>query len=743
MSGSASSSSLSVDVLKDLSSASALKSLLTSQQGLVFHLLGELNSYAAQPVAQAAAAKASASISPTQIANWKTRNSIGFSLTPSAKCTLSISLASKSFPIAMDIESTNPKTTRNVSAGPTSGIVYVNIDLDFDIKGLISGSGSAGAFGVSGKASGDADTTLSFCQPVSASMTTLDAVKLAFEQLVFPLDPDCTNRMQQGTIVKVAFDGAINCELDATYGLGNYKVAAPDLTSVKQCLGNVAKLQSPSVTADVGIKGTVCYSHTSHFALIVEKTAASAATIYFVRSSEDDTSGTVGVDVGISTCAPSVTIDASKLGSVAHNITGSPLIASAVSSATATPANDLETALNGKLKNWATNVTGDGGLSVGLSRQCGHTALFVFAVDLANQDAKAGWTDLVGGSVLQALRFKGFTLQPGSGVADSLKRAATLHFQLFNFFSFTSTSDYFTNGYTELGKDGTIHILRDLGKERENDAKKALKKFRLYFEATANQNPTTVSIANAQVDLCIELTEKGNNKYAAALANVIGFLSSSEAVNRAQQEMIRFVHERPSGTLDLKITLKRSAYARLSASPFKGNTPPPLPQQQDADNWQAFRLATNSLLSNVTFVENLTYKVWMIFNVDSWDQVGSTEVPNRRPIGDPDNVPESFLRPYGTPQLVSYFLQASQSFMNLCDDLTTLAAGLPNVESSAQWDRLITTLTNIMTKDIYLDYGMPTCAALLSLCNGSGAQISSSLSPSADGSSLTCLITVS
>jgi hypothetical protein len=742
MSSAPSSSNIFIDISKDLTSASALQSLLTSQEPAGFQLLGGLNNYATRPVSEAAAAKASASVSPTKAASWKTGNDINFSLTPTAKCTITVALASESFSVAMNIESTNPQDTRNVSAGPTDKIVYVNIDLDFDIKASVSGTGSAGAFGVSGKASGDAATTLSFCQPVSASLSTLDAIKMAFEQIVFPLDPSCTDRMQTGTVVKVAFDGSINCELDATYGLGNYKVAAPDLTSVQQCLGNVTKLQSPSATADVGIKGSVTYCHTSHFALIVNKTSDTAAMVYLVRSSEDDTSGSVGVDAGITTCAPSVSIDPSTLGSVAQSITGNATIASAISSAATAPANDLVSSLNGKLKNWASSTTGDVGLSVGLSRQSGHTALFVFAVDLANPETTVGWADLVGGSVSKALGFKGFTLQAGSGVSDSLKRAATLKFQLFNFFSFSSTSDYFSNGYTEFGKDGTIHILRDLGKERENDAKNALKKFRLYFEATASQNPTTASIANAQVDLCIELSEKGNSKYAASMANVIGFLPGSLATNAAQEGMTKFVNGRPSGTLDLKITLRSSAYGKLSASPFNSKAPPPLPQQQDADNWQSFQTATESLNSDLNFVGNLTYKTWTIFNVESWDQVNSTETPDRHQTGDPANVPSSFLGQYGVPGLVAYFLEASQCFMNLCDDLKTLAAGLPSVESSAEWTRLLSTLTHIMTKDVYLDYGMPTCGALLLQCSENGVQTSGSLTSSADGNSLTCLIDV-
>jgi hypothetical protein len=86
MSSSASSPSISIDVSKDLTAASALQSMLSSQKGAIFQILGELGTYAAQPVKAAAAAKASASLRLTDTANWKTSNGIGFSLTPTAKC---------------------------------------------------------------------------------------------------------------------------------------------------------------------------------------------------------------------------------------------------------------------------------------------------------------------------------------------------------------------------------------------------------------------------------------------------------------------------------------------------------------------------------------------------------------------------------------------------------------------------------------------------------------------------------
>jgi hypothetical protein len=91
---------------------------------------------------------------------------------------------------------------------------------------------------------------------------------------------------------------------------------------------------------------------------------------------------------------------------------------------------------------------------------------------------------------------------------------------------------------------------------------------------------------------------------------------------------------------------------------------------------------------------------------------------------------------------VAYFLQASAGFMNFCDDLKTLAAGLSTVQGSTQWNDLLNFLTNIVTKDVFIDYAEPTAAAILSLCSEGGAQVSSSLTKAKDSSGLTCTMTV-
>jgi hypothetical protein len=729
---------LSIDVTKDLESFSALNTMLSSQGGAIFSVLEGLEQYATLPLKQAAAAKASAKLALSGSATWTTTNGIGFSLTPSASCSISIGDTSETFPIAMNVDSTQ---TTNVGAGPTVGTAYVNIDLDFSIQGTVSGSGAFSGVGIAGEASGSKAATLSFCQPLDDSMPTLTAIKSAFSHVVFPLDPTCTKNMQIGTIAKVSFDGAFDCEIDVTYGLGDYKVSAPSLATVQQSLQNVVNITPPSVEINAGVTGSVTYTHADHFTLIVEKTDDATALLYLVRSSENDVGGSLGITVGVTTTNASVSVDQSALQAAVGNVTGT-AIASQVASAAAQPLNNLQTSLNGRLTSFISDLSGQAGLLFSLSRQKGRVALFVFRVNLGAADlAAASWSALVGGSVIKALALNGFILQAGSGVADSLKRVSTIQLQFFNLFSFTSATDYFSNAYTELGSDGAIRVFRDLGQEQQNNTKRALAKFRIHFVATATESALS-NISQATVDMYVELSESGDSAAGVTLANVVGLIPANASVHAVQTAMATYLANHPLGSLSLILIIKRSAYQKLSCTAYNGNTPLPLPHEQDQNNWVAFQSATEALVPDLAFVNNLTFLSWMTFNRDSIDEVGSTIVPDRRQIGDPAVVPSSFYNQIGPPALVSYFLQASAGFMNLCEDLKILAAATSADQDTDQWNNLLNFLTNIVTKDVFIDYANPTAGALLYQCSIGGAQVTAVADLPQDASSLTCTLTL-
>lgn len=744
--------SISVDVSKDLQSFSALKTLLSSPNAAIFNIGKELGQYLSQPVRTVAQAGTSAKISLTDKASWKTLNGITFSLLPSANCAVAFAVTSTSFDVAMHLDDT---TTTKVSATPPTDCVYVNIDLDFDIQGSASGSGNIGSVGIAGKASGGVTTTLSFSQPVSASLPTSDALLLAFSKLVFPFDPQCASSMDPGSLVKVTFDATFNCEVSATYGLAEHKLSSSSVANALQSLQNLQKVVKVAVPAGLdlktGVTGKVNYAHAGHFGLIVNKTGAAAAMLYLVRSAANEIGASVGVNVGITPAAPTVTIDANALGDMVNQVTGSTLVGSAVAKAASQPVNKLQTIVNGKLKTWIADVTGQVGLTASLDRQSAHTALFNFQVNLAKADLAAqSWAALVGGDIPRALAIQGLTLQPGSGVAESLKRTSVIQLQFFNLYSAKTTTDYFSNAYAEFGPDGTIRIFHDLGEEQKFESKKAFSFFRLHFVATATEDALR-NISQAQVDFYLELSEKGSSKYAAAMSQTVGMIPADPAVHAAQSAMANYVAGNPAGTLTVISILRASAYRKLACSPYLGGKPPALPHVQDQNNWIAFQTATEALMPGLGFVPALNFATWMDFNRSANDRLGSTMNPDRRHPGnsagsDAQTFLDTRLPTLGVPDAaggqVTYFLLAGAGFMNLCEDLQALAARTAQATNIDRWNDLVKFINQIVNEDAFIDYAMPTAGALLQQCSVNGAQVTTVVDVSPDSSAMTCTLTL-
>jgi hypothetical protein len=718
---------MSIDLMKDLQAASALRAALDDKKSTVFLVIGDLLKYSS--IQEAAKAGASARIGLDTAPSW-TVGPVTFCLTSGATCTIAASPASNTFKVAMSIEDTT-KTTL-LSATAPAGSVYVNIGLDFDIKGSVSGTGTAGPIGITGKTSGSTELTLTFCQPVSADLTPAEAVKLALSQFVFPVDPKCAESMQPGTIANVNFDGKFNCELDVTYGLASYKVSAPSVAKVQTSLSKVATLLQPSVELQTGVTGCVAYSHDDHFCIVVNKTDDPTAMLYLLRSAEDCWNGSIAVTAKVTAMVGTVTVDPGQLQKAIQLVTAN----HAVSSGTQ-PVSDRQTGLSAKLKSWVSDATNQAGLTASLSKQKDHTALFTFKVDVsapALNLAEASWTALVSGDVFQALQRGGFALQPGSGVCDSLKRAAELQFQFFNLYSIANTTDYFSNAYTEFASDGTIRVFNDQGDEQSLKINSKSDTIRIHFVATANED-TLKNISKAEVDLQIDLAEKASPGAAAVMPKVIGLLPGSSAIDAATSAMIGYVMGHPAGALTLTGIIKPSAYRNLRSSTQSGD------QTFDQSNWNAFRSATKVLNPNAIWAGQLQYNDWAKWNESCIDPTGSRTTPNRHEPGNYSAGNTAIPTGIGDVNMISFFFRASSGFMNLCEDLQTLAAAEQDVSTEGQWANLMAFITDLVKNDIFIDYGKPVAGALLQQ-TGFGVPVMSSADQSSDGSTMTCTVTI-
>lgn len=728
----ASRNTINIDVVNDLKDGSHLKSLLAKDAKAAFAIGSELARFASQPIGAAAGSNASVTISaPT---SWTTTTNIRFSLAPEAGCTVGVDVTSAKFSLAESIDSSQ---TQDIVSGPTDGIVYVNIELDFSIAGSLSGSGTAAGIGIAGKAAGSAAATLAFCHAVDASLNTIDAVKEAFSALVFPLEPDCALRMSAGDQGRVNVDGSVSFGLDVTYGLGSFKFSAPGVAAVEQSLQKANEtLTLPTVEIDAGAMASFSYTHSDHFGAIVRKTAPDAAFLYLVRSAENETVGSGAITVGVSVTGFNASVDRKGLAAAINKVTGTG------GDKAAALAGDVQSSLVSKTNKWLSTHTADAGLLVELSRQTNRALLYQFAVDLTKADLTTqSWERLAAADVAGAMQVGGLKLLPGSGVGTGLKRSVSVGLHFFNFFSASSTTTYFQNADTDIGPDGSIRFLFDVGKESDSQTKSTLETSRIHFVASANPQADG-SIGNVEVDLAIELSETNKPQDGNQIAEIIGALPATAATQAAQTTMSTFIADTPKGSLTVASTFKPSAYLRLSCSPFTGakkDIPPAPPQEQDQDNWEAFHDAARVMLG-LNYLDRLTYQDWVTFNQYS-NSGNPSGLPNRRNSGSPNRVPPSFYQDHGLTLLARYFLLGSADFMNLCDDLHALAGNLAEVDTLASWNSLLDHLT-ALAKSVEADWTRATARAILRLCGANESPVVTML-PDSDGKSLTCDVVVS
>ena len=745
-------SGITIDVTKDLRKSSNLSAFFAGQKPAIFRVGSEVARYAGQPI-RSAVGSAPAKLTLQGDPSWKTSSGIAFSLKADASCTIAISNTSTKFSVAMNVDS---KGTTNVVAGPTAGMAYINIELDFDIKGTLAGGGNLGGIGIAGKASGSRSATLAYCQPVSAELETAAAVKAAFDGLLFPFQPDCALSMPVGNIGKVNFDGTLDCELDVTYGLGNYKLSAQDLGATQNSV-KVAwdKLTPPSLVANAGAKASVTYKHTDHFGVIVQKIDANNAFLYLMRSANDETGQAVGISIGISATSISCKVDPAQLKSAVKELTKgeSPKLESEV----ALLATDLQTSLVGKANTWLSGHKEDAGLLLSLSQQSGRTVLYAFKVDLSSAAsqtlARQSWTALMSGDLRQSLQIGGFKLQPGSGAADSLKRSSSIQLHFFNLFKLTQTSDFFKNSVTKLAPDGSIRVFVDIGQESQFSIRSASETAMIHFVATATEDTKGDNYQKAEVDLYIELSETNKPKEASRIASSIGSIAANPAVQLAQQKMSTYVANHGSKKLALITIFKPSAYQKLACSVYTVDNngkahPPALPQERDKDNWGVFQTLVQRLMTDSSeTVAELNYDKWMLWNVSSNYQIG--DVPDDHHLPDRQNVGNYM--PAGQnlfhdrwPAYRS-FLLASTGFMNLCDDLHSLATITAQVSTSTNWGSLIAMLQKWVQSDVDPDWSKPALGALLDLCNvgTTASYVSTDFQTAKDNSCFTCTVTLS
>jgi hypothetical protein len=616
---------------------------------------------------------------------------------------------STAFKLAKAIDSSD---STDITGQPPAGSVYINVEIDFDIQGNLSASGSASGFGIAGKASGKGAATFTYCHPVSGTTETKAAILDAFTRLKFPFQPDSVTAMAVGAISNVKFVGSFGLELDLSYGLGSYTVTAPGLSSVKTSLQFGAERFTPStLDIETGIKAAFAYTHAENYEAIVRRDSATKGSLFLSRSSRDDTSESIGVQIGVSKCtAANLNSDPTQLAAAINSVT------STGGEQAATIWNDVQATAVAKGSSWLGGEVvkyGNAGLKLTLDQQHGRALLYEFSADLTtNAIAQQCWSSFAKGDLKTAMQIGGLTLLPGSGISDCLKRSSLIKLQFLNLFAVSDIQSYFKNTYVSLAPDGSIRYSFDIGKEADGEKdspfKKALQKTLFHFVGAGV--PSADAINDAEIDLHIEMQESNDpHRGLAMIASV-----TAVATSLAQTQLKQFLHDTPKGALATALQLEPGAYGELSKS-------------EDPANWKAFQAAASQQL-NLPFIAALRYSDWELFNC--YCQYGSDPVnggprpgkPDRTQAGSPAAVTDSFYSDrhiLGQKLQAQYFLQSTAQFMNLCAGLTALAQDLAmsSEDTINAWNQLIDQVVKLVLGDVNTDWSLPAATALLALCS--------------------------
>jgi hypothetical protein len=513
------------------------------------------------------------------------------------------------------------------------------------------------------------------------------------------------------------------------------------------------KLKPASLNLDAGAKASLSYTHSDNFSVIVQKTDAGRAFLHLLRSADDETKESVGITLGITAKQASVSVDKSKLTGKIKEVTqgGTPNLEKDV----ATYATDLQNSMVAKANKWLSSNKGNAGLALGLSQQHDRTALFVFKVDLSSTAAaalsKQSWAALLSGDLGQALKIGGFALQPDSGISESFKRSCSIQLHFFNF-QLAESTDFFKNSVTKLGPDGSIRFFVDIGQEAQFSVDSATATATIHFVATASEDTAGGgNYKDAEVDLYIELSETKNPKEASKIANSIGSIAANAAVQNALAAMSKFVANYSSKKLTLISIFKASAYEKLACSEYTVDAknkihPPAIPEVQDQHNWEVFQTAAERLMKELSVdLKLLRFNEWMLWNVGSNYQIGDVpdadHVPDRRHLGNYAPAGEKIFQDRW-PEYQT-FLPASAGFMNLCDDLHSLASSTAATSTPTEWQELLSVIEKWVTDDTNPDWSKPALSALLSLCSSAPFQVKTDLQQPQDNGSFTCTLTLS
>jgi hypothetical protein len=639
----------------------------------------------------------------------------------------------KTFPttIGQGLDTDTSSATTGTITVP-DGQYYVAVELDLTLAANAAANVQMGSVGIQGSA-GTSDTfKVSFYKNVPGATLLKDALAAAFEGFVLPLHSQTYQHLRPGDYLYHQFNATLNLGFGATLGLdkvyfsGQYKADIPGAPS--------APSVNTSVKAEVkaGASFNATFKYTGSYEALLSKLDDKTGRLHLYRNKTTDANFNFGATVTV-IADPTVTPSAGNLATLANQVlpgtTGTvanQLLTGPAQNQVNTWVSDAQTKINGWLKPFQQGQTQ---LQVAIDNTQSSFLLMDVTFDLTAVGFSAAWSKAIAGDFNGALALPtgGVSLDAGSGLENFHTRTTSVTFNLFGLFKAEWDASQIENYSILYAGNNTFHLVERIGDRQTSTVNGKGREVDLYFAAEATSNPAGVTLG--EVDLYVQLKATANPAFGQSIAGFLSKATTGDTATQLTKQLIATAQQ-PSATETLELVFKPSAYGRLTSSTLNGNRPI-INELADQTNYASFAAACSQFEStspanfSVRTPMDLDYATWTTWNILANNgSVSPTSVPSRINQGSPGGgAVVAFLNGLNSsiqPVQISMVLGSASSFMNLCEDLKNLAALTES--SNTSWDKLRSTLQNIIQNDVPANFLIPTAYALTTSMGQVGVQ---------------------
>lgn len=629
--------------------------------------------------------------------------------------------------------------TTTTNANPTKSIpvpadtAYICVELDFQISGGITGSYTSGIYGISGSANTNDTFSFAFYKKCCPTVLLRDAISEAFSDFVLPLHDSTLNNLKSGDYLHYNFNGNLQLGLGASIGLDKVFYAGQYKADIPGTANAVAVSASVQAKVQAGAELAFNFSYAGTFEALLWKDDPTTGHLHLYRSKTQDAS--LGLNVGVT-----LTSDPTASANVMTDQLGNLLVGSLPGPL----GTALKTAVLPDASSEISKYVGEANSKVAgwLKPFSQAKATLDFAVDKTNQTFllmdytfnlnapafQTAWDAAYQGKFLDALRDPngGVSLAVGSGLEKFYDDKTSITLNLFGQLTAAWTDAVISNSSLFYAGNNIFHLVSNVGRQLMSLINQSKREIDIYFAAQADLSAT--GLALGPIDLHCILQATNNQKYGGYIATVFGLLTTGTD-NTILTKSIAALASQKNTTQVLHIIFTPRAYGQLE---FSVVTNTPYNETADMSNYASFENACATRDLEITSPanfnygnQNLDYSVWRNWNIACTDQwpAPPSALPNRTQTGNPSAGISTYLNQTfpdagEVAQLIGYVLQARSDFMNLCQDLktlATLAVADPNLET---WDNLVAHLKSIIQNDVPQDFVAPSALALCRLCAG-------------------------